>query len=281
MKGKSYPKEIKRYALKLIDRNKLISDNEVIKHLKKKYSKYKPLQTLNKRTVNRWRKKPKYIKNSKNAYNSRIYTKIDKEYLLSLPNNLDMDAFTKKVNNHNISNDRPIDGLFKQYKKLKRTSSTTAVGQLNFGAELNLYNITRKESVSDSFNDARDKDLYHFTWVPHNKLIRFTEALKNRYIELLGEVITKDQRVYLDSCIDALVLISDYMVRECASNGDYDYNEPGCESPHVRNPTSGKFRDHCPQFVYACSKFIPGAWKHMLVLLVIGSRQNTMGKFFS
>ena len=145
---------------------------------------------------------------------------------------------------------------------MKRTSSTTAVGQLNFGANLNLYNITRNESVSDSFNDARDKDLYHFTWVPLNKLIRFTEALKNRYIELLGEVITKDQRVYLDSCIDALVLISDYMVRECALNGDYDYNEPGCESPHVRNPTSGKFRDHCPQFVYACSKFIPGAWKH-------------------
>ena len=98
--------------------------------------------------------------------------------------------------------------------------------------------------------------------LPHNKLIRFTEAIKYRYIELLGEVITKDQRVYLDSCIDALVLISDYMVRECALNGDYDYNEPGCESPHVRNPTSGKFRDHCPQFVYACSKFIPGAWKH-------------------
>lgn len=50
-------------------------------------------------------------------------------------------------------------------------------------------------------NEASDKDLYNFTCIPCDKLIKFTQTLRNRYIELLGEGITRDQQEYLDSCI--------------------------------------------------------------------------------
>jgi hypothetical protein len=82
-------------------------------------------------------------------------------------------------------------------------------------------------------------------------------SLKEQIISL-----TDAQQAYLKSCIGEYVLVSDDIVRISAGNGWYDYDVPGCEQPHVRNPETKKFRDDRPKFVYACSKFIEGLNKH-------------------
>jgi hypothetical protein len=64
----------------------------------------------------------------------------------------------------------------------------------------------------------------------------------NIYINELENNITDDQRKYLNDCIGKYVLVSDYIVRLCSLNGEFDYDEEGCEHTHVQNPTSKKFR---------------------------------------
>ena len=46
-------------------------------------------------------------------------------------------------------------------------------------------------------------------------------------------------------------------------SGVHDYKVPGCEHPHLRDPSSGKFRKKMGRtFVYACTKLVAGALKH-------------------